>query len=49
MEGNFGFTSTLLASLKKHNNTCPVLITSSIQAALDNQESRGGPALLLWR
>jgi UDP-2-acetamido-2,6-beta-L-arabino-hexul-4-ose reductase len=36
MEGNFGFTSTLLASLKKHNNTCPVLITSSIQAALDN-------------
>ncbi len=36
MEGNFGFTSILLASLKKHNNICPVLITSSIQAALDN-------------
>lgn len=36
MEGNFGFTSTLLASLKKHNNTCPILITSSIQATLDN-------------
>ena len=36
MEGNFGFTDTLLASLKKNNNTCPVLITSSIQATLDN-------------
>jgi len=36
MQGNFGFTDTLLASLKKNNNTCPVLITSSIQAALDN-------------
>lgn len=36
MEGNFGFTSTLLDSLKKHKNTCPILITSSIQAALDN-------------
>jgi len=36
MEGNFGFTDTLLASLKKNDNACPVLITSSIQAALDN-------------
>ena len=36
MEGNFGFTSTLLNSLKKHNNNAPVLITSSIQAELDN-------------
>ncbi len=36
MEGNFGFTSTLLDTLKKHNNTCPVMISSSIQAALDN-------------
>jgi len=36
MQGNFGFTDILLASLKKNNNTCPVLITSSIQAALDN-------------
>ena len=36
MEGNFGFTSTLLDTLKKHNNKAPVLITSSIQAALDN-------------
>ncbi len=36
MEGNFGFTSTLLETLKKYNNTCPVMISSSIQAALDN-------------
>ena len=36
MEGNFGFTSDLLDSLKKHNNTCPVMISSSIQAELDN-------------
>jgi UDP-2-acetamido-2,6-beta-L-arabino-hexul-4-ose reductase len=36
MEGNFGFTSTLLDTLKKHNNTCPVLISSSIQAEIDN-------------
>jgi UDP-2-acetamido-2,6-beta-L-arabino-hexul-4-ose reductase len=36
MEGNFGFTSTLLDKLKKHQNTCPVMISSSIQAELDN-------------
>ena len=36
MEGNFGFTSTLLNTLKKYNNKAPVLVTSSIQAALDN-------------
>lgn len=32
MNGNFGFASTLLDTLKKHNNTCPVMISSSIQA-----------------
>ena len=32
MEGNFGFTSTLLANLKKYRNTCPVMVSSSIQA-----------------
>ncbi|MBR4874098.1 MAG: capsular polysaccharide biosynthesis protein CapF [Clostridia bacterium] len=32
MEGNFGFTSTLLDTLKKYKNTCPVMISSSIQA-----------------
>ena len=36
MKGNFGFTSYLLDSLKSNNNKAPVLITSSIQAALDN-------------
>lgn len=36
MLGNFGFTDTLLASLKKNNNKSPILITSSIQAELDN-------------
>ncbi len=36
MQGNFGFASTLLNTLKKHNNTCPVMLSSSIQAALDN-------------
>jgi UDP-2-acetamido-2,6-beta-L-arabino-hexul-4-ose reductase len=36
MEGNFGFTSVLLNQLKKHCNTCPVVISSSTQAALDN-------------
>ena len=36
MEGNYGFTSYLLDILKKHKNTCPVMISSSIQAELDN-------------
>lgn len=36
MEGNFGFTSEVLKLLKKHQNTCPIMISSSIQAALDN-------------
>ena len=32
MTGNFGFASTLLDTLKKHGNTCPVMLASSIQA-----------------
>ena len=32
MQGNFGFASVLLDTLKKHKNTCPVMISSSIQA-----------------
>ncbi|MBR5314937.1 MAG: capsular polysaccharide biosynthesis protein CapF [Clostridia bacterium] len=32
MQGNFGFASKLLDTLKKYNNTCPVMISSSIQA-----------------
>ena len=34
MKGNFGFASTLLNNLKKYNNNCPVMISSSIQATL---------------
>ena len=34
MKGNFGFASTLLDTLKKHHNTCPVMLTSSQQAEL---------------
>ena len=34
MQGNFGFASTLLDTLKKHKNTCPVMISSSQQASL---------------
>ena len=34
MAGNFGFASTLLDTLKKHNNMCPVMLSSSIQATL---------------
>lgn len=34
MEGNFGFASTLLDTLKKHHNKCPIMISSSIQATL---------------
>lgn len=34
MEGNFGFASTLLDTLKKHRNRCPVMLASSIQATL---------------
>ena len=34
MKGNFGFASTLLNTLKKHHNTCPVMLSSSQQASL---------------
>ena len=34
MEGNFGFASELLETLKKHNNACPVMLSSSTQASL---------------
>ena len=33
-EGNFGFASTLLDALKRHENTCPVMLSSSLQATL---------------
>ena len=34
MKGNFGFASTLLDTLRRHKNTCPVMLSSSIQATL---------------
>lgn len=34
MQGNFGFASVLLDTLKKYNNTCPIMLSSSIQATL---------------
>ena len=34
MQGNFGFASTLLDTLEKHGNKCPVMLSSSIQATL---------------
>jgi UDP-2-acetamido-2,6-beta-L-arabino-hexul-4-ose reductase len=36
MEGNFGFTSSLINKLKYHGNNCPIMIASSTQAELDN-------------
>ena len=36
MQGNFGFTTTLLDTLKSVGNKAPIMISSSIQAALDN-------------
>ncbi|MBR3632709.1 MAG: NAD-dependent epimerase/dehydratase family protein [Elusimicrobiaceae bacterium] len=37
MKGNFGFTSTLLSTLQKYHNTCPVMLASSIQASLQGR------------
>jgi len=44
MKGNFDFTSTLLDTLMKHDNTCPVMISSSTQAGLDNPYGRSKKA-----
>lgn len=37
MEGNYGFSSVLLDTLKKYHNTCPVMLSSSIQASLQGR------------
>ena len=37
MDGNFGFASRLLDTLKKHNNKAPVMLSSSIQASLEGR------------
>lgn len=44
MKGNYGFTSLLLETLKKYHNTCPIMISSSIQAELDNPYGRSKKA-----
>ena len=49
MKGNFGFASVLLDTLKRYGNTCPVMISSSSQAALDNpygESKRAGERLV---
>ena len=45
MAGNLGFTSALLDTLKKYKNTCPVMISSSIQAELDNPYGKSKKAV----
>lgn len=37
MEGNYGFSSTLINCLKRHGNTCPVMLSSSVQATLEGR------------
>ena len=44
MEGNFGFATTLVETLKKYNNTCSIMNSSSIQATLDNPYGRSKKA-----
>ena len=49
MEGNFGFTSRLVETLKKCGNTCPIVISSSVQASLENpygQSKKAGEDML---
>ena len=49
MLGNYGFTSQLLNALKRHDNRCPIMLSSSIQATLDNpygESKRAGEQLL---
>ena len=41
MQGNFGFASTLLNTLKKYGNKCPVMLSSSIQATLIGRYAQG--------
>ena len=41
MQGNFGFASNLLNALKKHQNKCPVMLSSSIQATLIGRYAEG--------
>jgi len=50
MKGNYEFIVTLLDALKKHKNTCPIMLASSIQAVLDNpygKSKKAGEDLML--
>ena len=55
-EGNFGFASTLLDTLKRHGNKCPVMLSSSLQATLAGRfgtseyglSKRDGENLFFW-
>lgn len=50
MDGNYGFTSVLLNKLREHENKSPILITSSVQAELDNpygKSKKAGEDVLL--
>ena len=44
MAGNFGFADTLLAKLQQYSNNCPVMISSSTQALLDNHYGKSKKA-----
>lgn len=44
MEGNYKLTNDLLDSLKKNNNKCPIMLSSSIQAELDNDYGKSKKA-----
>lgn len=44
MEGNFGFVETLLETLKKYDNYCPIMLASSIQAEIDNDYGKSKKA-----
>ena len=44
MAGNFGFADTLLAKLRQYSNNCPVMISSSTQALLDNDYGKSKKA-----
>lgn len=41
MKGNFGFSSVLIETLKKYNNTCPIVVSSSLQATLVGRYAEG--------
>ena len=50
MQGNFGFTSDLIELLKQYKNECPIMISSSIQAELDNpygKSKKAGEGLMM--